>query len=55
MKLFAMRPEDIEDLQGLSPTEMEVEYVRHELERIHRFNPGAALQISLYLEQGAAG
>ena len=54
MKLYAMRPEDVEDLEGLSPTGEEVDYVRQELGRIHRLNPGAALNISLYLEQGGA-
>jgi len=53
MKLYAMRPEDIEDLRSLTPTGEEIEYVEQELDRIDRFNPKAALAISLYLEQGS--
>jgi hypothetical protein len=55
MKLYAMRPEDIEDLQALEPTDGEVDFVEGQLDRIDKFNPGKALAISLYLEQGGVG
>ena len=52
MKLFAMRAEDVQDLNELVPTREEVEFVRAELPRIAAFEPKRAHLIELYLEQG---
>jgi len=51
LKFHSLRPEDIEDLKELSPTQEEIEYVRSQLERIAEFDPPAAHKIELYLDQ----
>jgi len=51
LKFHSLRPEDIEDLQALSPTPEEIEYVRSQLERIAAFDAPAAHRMELYLSQ----
>jgi len=52
LKLYALRPQDIDDLKEMVPTEEEIEFVRQQLPRIARINQGKALRVELYLEQG---
>lgn len=54
MKLFAMRPQDLEDLRELKPTAAEFEFVRKSLDRVARFRKDKALAMQLYLDQGGA-
>jgi len=51
LKFHSLRPEDIEDLQDLAPTEEEIEYVRAQLERIAGFDSPSAHKMELYLDQ----
>ena len=51
MKLFAMRAEDIDDLQVLCPTDEELRFARGQLPRIAAFEPKRAHLIELYIEQ----
>ncbi len=51
LKFHSLRPEDIADLQELSPTEEEIEYVRSQLDRIAKFDAPSAHKMELYLEQ----
>jgi len=51
LKFHSLRPEDIADLQELSPTEEEVEYVRSQLDRIAKFDAPSAHKMELYLNQ----
>jgi hypothetical protein len=53
MKLAAGRPRDLDDVAVLAPTPQEIAFVQSQLERINSFNPGHAMRIQLYLEQGA--
>ncbi len=52
MKLFAMRAQDLEDLQAMVPTKPEIAFVRDNLERLGHIRKDQALRIQLYLEQG---
>jgi len=51
LKFHSLRPEDISDLQELSPTEEEIEYVRMQLDRISKFDAPSAHKMELYLDQ----
>ncbi len=48
----ALRPQDLDDLKEIDPTEEEIEFVRQQLPRIARIDQGKALRVELYLEQG---
>ena len=51
LKFHSLRPEDVADLQELSPTEEEIEYVRSQLDRIAKFDAPSAHKMELYLDQ----
>ena len=51
MKLYALRPEDLDDIVVLKPTEEEIEFVRSQLDRISSFRPDQALRMQLYLDE----
>lgn len=40
LKLYALRPQDLEDLKEIDPTEEEIEFVRQQLPRIARIDQG---------------
>lgn len=52
MKFFAGRIEDLDDLEKLAPTVVEVAFVRSQLERIATRFPDKAHRMELYLDQG---
>lgn len=52
MKFFALRDEDLEDIEQMVPTDEEIEFVRNQLDRIARTRPDRALKMQLYLDQG---
>ncbi|CAN5784851.1 hypothetical protein BH23GEM7_BH23GEM7_28390 [soil metagenome] len=52
MKFFALREEDLEDLERMAPTDEEIAFVRSQLGRIARIGPDKALRMQLYLDQG---
>lgn len=49
LKLHALRPEDLEDVDALAPTSDEIAFVRAQLPRIARFDPARAYRTDAYL------
>ena len=49
LKLHALRPEDLEDVDALEPTPEEIAFVRAQLPRIARFDPARAYRTDAYL------
>ena len=54
MKFFALREQDLEDLEAMRPTAGEIAFVRAQLGRIAQTRPDKAMKMQLYLDQGAA-
>lgn len=52
MKSFALRDEDLEDIEQMAPMAEEIGFVRNQLDRIARTRPDRALKMQLYLDQG---
>jgi len=55
LKLIGLRPQDLEDLREMEPTEEELRFAKGQLERIAVMDPAAALRVELYLNQAGLG